>query len=104
MAVFKAIGQLMLDYPFVMLVVLLVMNLISLVAYYADKQKAKKGKWRTPEATLIGLSFAFGSIGALVGMYVFRHKTKHIKFTLLVPLSFILQISFIVFSIVSTAL
>ncbi len=104
MAIFKVIGQFILDYPLVILAALLVMNLISLVAYYADKQKAKKGKWRTPEATLIGLSFAFGSIGALVGMYVFRHKTKHIKFTVLVPFSFVLQLVLIVFSIISTTL
>ena len=104
MAVFQMIGQLILDYPLVILAALLVMNLVSLIAYYADKQKAKKGKWRIPEATLIGLSFAFGSVGALVGMYLFRHKTKHIKFTLLVPFSFILHLALIVFSIISTTL
>lgn len=104
MAIFKAIGRLIVDYPLIVFAALLLMNLISLVAYYADKQKAKRGKWRTPEATLIGLSFAFGSIGALVGMYVFRHKTKHIKFTLLVPLSFVLQLALIVVSIVATTL
>ena len=104
MAAFKAIGQLILDYPLVILAALLVMNLASLIAYYADKQKAKRGKWRIPEATLIGLSFALGSVGALIGMYGFRHKTKHIKFILLVPLSFILHLGLIVFSLVATIL
>lgn len=101
MAVFQVIGQFFLDYPLIVLAVLLVMNLVSLIAYYADKQKAKKGAWRTPEATLIALSWAFGSIGALIGMYGFRHKTKHIKFTLLVPLSFAVHLAFFVITIVA---
>ena len=104
MTALKAFGELILQYPLVLIGVLLVMNLVTLIAYYADKQKAKKGKWRIPEATLIGLSFAFGSVGALIGMYYFRHKTKHIKFTLLVPLSFILHFVLIVGSIVLTTL
>ena len=101
MAIFKAIGQFFLDYPVIPLAVLLVMNLVSLVSYYADKQKAKKGAWRTPEATLIGLSFAFGSIGALIGMYGFRHKTKHAKFIILVPFSFVLHLAFFALSLIA---
>lgn len=69
-----------------------VMNVITFAMYGIDKKKAKKHKWRIPEKTLIGMSFAFGSVGALLGMYVFRHKTQHIKFKVLVPLSFILQL------------
>ena len=101
MAVFKAIGQFFIDYPLVPLAVLLVMNLVSMIAYYADKKKAKKGAWRTPEATLIALAWAFGSIGALVGMYGFRHKTKHIKFILLVPLAFVVHLAFFTLTIVA---
>ena len=71
---------------------LAVMNVITFIAYAADKAKAKRGAWRTPEAVLITLSFLFGSVGALLGMYLLRHKTKHIKFVLLVPLSFILHV------------
>ena len=80
MAVFKFLGQLFLDYPLVVLAFLFVMNVISLIAYYADKKKAQKGAWRIPEATLIGLSWAFGSVGAMIGMYHFRHKTGCVFF------------------------
>ena len=61
--------------------------------YIADKRKAKKGRWRTPESTLILLAFAGGSVGALAGMYVFRHKTKHWKFRILVPLAFVVHVA-----------
>ena len=54
-----------------------VMSLIALVLYKADKVKAEKGKWRTKEATLLGFGFFGGALGALAGMKLFRHKTKH---------------------------
>lgn len=52
----------------------------------ADKLKAKKNKWRIKEATLMGCAAIGGSIGVLAGMYTFRHKTLHVKFTVGVPL------------------
>ena len=58
----------------------------------ADKQKARKKRWRIPEATLIGVAAAGGSIGSLLGMYTFRHKTKHPKFTIGIPFILVLQI------------
>jgi uncharacterized membrane protein YsdA (DUF1294 family) len=58
----------------------------------ADKIKAKKNKWRIPEATLMGVAAIGGSIGAIAGMYCFRHKTKHVKFTVGLPLLLALQI------------
>ena len=79
----------------VILLVYAVMSLVTFIAYGADKKKAQKKQWRTPEATLIGLSFAFGAIGAALGMKFFRHKTKHIKFLVLVPLSLVLHLVFI---------
>lgn len=45
-----------------------------------DKQKARRGAWRIPEATLMGVAVLGGSIGAIAGMRLFRHKTKHPKF------------------------
>ena len=69
---------------------LAIVNLIAFVMYYADKQKAKKHAWRTPEATLIGVAAIGGALGAYAGMKVFRHKTKHIKFIVCVPLCLIL--------------
>ena len=72
---------------------LLLINAAAFVLMLADKRKARKNRWRIPERTLI-LSAAFGgSIGALLGMYTFRHKTKHLKFTLGIPAILIAQIS-----------
>ena len=72
---------------------LLLINAAAFVLMLVDKRKARKNRWRIPERTLI-LSAAFGgSIGALLGMYTFRHKTKHLKFTLGIPAILIAQIS-----------
>lgn len=73
-------------------VYLAVMNLITLITYGIDKSKAKKGRWRISEKALILLAAVGGSIGALLGMYGFHHKTKHLKFTIGVPIILILQI------------
>ena len=54
-----------------------VMSLAAFILYAADKKKAKKGKWRTPEATLLGVGFCGGALGALFAMNTLRHKTKH---------------------------
>lgn len=59
----------------------------------ADKYKARKKLWRIPEATLMGVAVIGGSVGALAGMYTFRHKTKHPKFTIGVPLILLMQIA-----------
>lgn len=59
----------------------------------ADKLKAKRGAWRIPEKTLIGVAAAGGSVGTLIGMYLFRHKTRRIKFTLGIPLILIVQLA-----------
>lgn len=77
----------------VILSYLLIVNIVAFVMYYLDKQKAKKDKWRTPESALIGVAALGGSIGALLGMKVFRHKTKHKKFTIGVPLILIIQVA-----------
>lgn len=53
------------------------MSIIALVMYKSDKSKAVKGKWRIKEATLLSFGFFGGAIGALLGMKLFRHKTKH---------------------------
>ena len=64
---------------------LLIMNAAGAVSMLADKHRAKKNLWRIPEATLLAIAALGGSAGSLFGMYAFRHKTKHMKFTLLVP-------------------
>ena len=75
------------------LLYLLLINAIAFVLMLADKQKARKNRWRIPERTLIGSALLGGSLGALLGMYTFRHKTKHLKFTLGVPAILIAQIA-----------
>ena len=64
---------------------LLIMNATGFISMLADKHKAKKKLWRIPEATLLAIAALGGSIGSLAGMYAFRHKTKHLKFTLGIP-------------------
>ena len=75
------------------LLYLLLINAVAFVLMLADKQKARKNRWRIPERTLIGSALLGGSLGALLGMYTFRHKTKHLKFTLGVPAILIAQIA-----------
>lgn len=70
----------------------LIINAAAFLLMLADKRKARKNLWRIPEATLIGAAAIGGSIGALAGMYTVRHKTKHLKFTLGIPLILLAQI------------
>ena len=72
---------------------LLFINVLAFLIYGADKWKAKHGRWRMPEDTLIWLAIVGGSVGALLGMYVFRHKTKHRKFTIGIPVIIAVQIA-----------
>ena len=76
----------------ILLVYLLIINAVGFLFMFIDKQKAKKKKWRIPEATLMGIAAIGGSIGSLIGMYTFRHKTLHKKFTIGIPAILILQI------------
>ena len=72
-------------------------NVLTFLIYGIDKWKARRGKWRIPEDPLIWLAIAGGSIGALLGMYVFRHKTQHRKFTLSVLAILLVQVALIYF-------
>lgn len=67
------------------LIYLFLINALGFLLMLIDKQKAKKKKWRIPEATLMGIAALGGSIGSLFGMYTFRHKTLHKKFTIGIP-------------------
>ncbi len=68
-------------------------NLLTFVLYGVDKLRAKQADRRIPERTLLLLPYLGGSVGALLGMWIFRHKTKHLKFRILVPLSLLVQIA-----------
>lgn len=70
----------------ILIAYLVVINLVAILLMYIDKQKARKHQWRISENTLIGVAILGGGIGALWGMHVFRHKTKHAKFTIGIPL------------------
>lgn len=71
---------------------LLLINIVTFFTYGIDKQKAQKHKWRIPENTLLGLAVLGGSLGAFAGMYGFRHKTKHLKFVIGIPLIILIQL------------
>lgn len=75
---------------------IILINLIAFVVFGIDKRKARKEQWRVPESTLFILAIIGGSIGALLGMLAFRHKTKHRKFTIGIPLILALQIALLV--------
>jgi uncharacterized membrane protein YsdA (DUF1294 family) len=64
---------------------LIIINILTFLIFGIDKWKARRGKWRIPEGTLIWMSIIGGSIGALVGMYLFHHKTQKRKFNLGIP-------------------
>ena len=74
---------------------LLLINAIAFLLMLADKFKAKKNLWRIPESTLLTAAALGGSIGAIAGMYTFRHKTRHLKFTIGIPAILIAQIALI---------
>lgn len=77
---------------------LVVINFITFLIYAVDKDKARKGKWRVPESTLLLFAAIGGSVGALLAMLLLHHKTKHPKFYILVPLFLVIHIAIAVFA------
>lgn len=73
------------------MLVLLVWNVAVFFIYAWDKYLAKTGGRRVRESTLIGLAFAFGSVGAMTAMRLVRHKTQKLAFTMLVPMAFFMN-------------
>ena len=74
-----------------------VINVITFAVFGIDKLKAVKNRWRVPEKILFFLALLGGSLGAIIGMYSFRHKTKKIAFRIGIPVILIVQIIFIYF-------
>ena len=70
----------------ILLIYLVIINAVSFLLMLADKYKARKNLWRIPERTLMVFAAIGGSVGALAGMYLVRHKTKHLKFTVGIPI------------------
>lgn len=81
----------------IILYYLLGINVLTLILFGVDKLKAKKHWWRIPESTLLILAVVGGSIGAVAGMYVFRHKTMHEKFYIGVPFIILIQLGIIIY-------
>ncbi len=66
--------------------------LVAFTLMGVDKAKARRGTWRVPEKTLLLWCAFFGALGGYLGMQVFRHKTRHAKFTITVPVLLLIQI------------
>ena len=79
-----------------LLVYLLIINALGFILMLVDKYKAKKNLWRIPEATLLGIAAIGGSLGCLWGMHAAKHKTKHLKFSLGLPVILAIQILILV--------
>lgn len=71
---------------------LIAANIVSFITMLYDKRQARKHLWRVPEARLFILALLLGSPGILLGMYIFRHKTKHAKFVIGIPVILIAQL------------
>lgn len=80
----------------VIAIYLLIINAAGFLVMTIDKLYAKKNMWRVPERTLLGVAATGGSIGVLLAMHIVRHKTKHMKFVIGVPLILICQIALVV--------
>ncbi|MBP5494877.1 MAG: DUF1294 domain-containing protein [Lachnospiraceae bacterium] len=80
------------DIWLIILIYLAAVNLFGLIIMGVDKSRAKRRKWRIPEATLFLVAVIGGSIGSIAGMYLFRHKTKHWYFVVGMPVILVLQL------------
>ena len=80
---------------------LLAFNLITFVIYGIDKLKAKKSKWRISEATLLLLALFGGSVGAWLGLKVWRHKTQHKKFYIGIPVLMVVHFALVIWMLCS---
>lgn len=80
---------------------LLIINVIGFFSMYLDKRKARKKLWRIPEATLFLIAIIGGSIGSIIGMHLFRHKTRHWYFVYGMPVILVLQIAAVIALIAS---
>ena len=78
----------------------IVMNLLGFLMMYIDKKKAIKGKWRISEKSLFIVTLLGGGIGTNVGMNMFRHKTKKMRFSIGFPTILIVEIALIIYLII----
>jgi len=83
--------------PINILIYILSINLIGILIMLIDKKKAIKGSWRIPEKSLLIVALLGGSIGTMIGMYWFRHKTKKLRFIIGFPVILITEIVLITY-------
>ncbi len=81
------------------IIYIIIINLFTFFMMWLDKRKAKKGKWRIPENTLLIFVLLGGGIGGIAGMYIFHHKTQKMKFVIGFPVILICQILLILLAI-----
>lgn len=79
---------------------LICINLIGFLAMFIDKKKAENGSWRIQERTLITIAFIGGSIGSLIGMYTFKHKTQKPRFKIGFPVILAIQIAIVIYLLI----
>ena len=87
------------NFYLIITIYLVIINLISFFAMKIDKNLSIKHKSRISEKTLFTFACIFGAMGIYAGMYAFRHKTKHLKFTVLIPVLIILNVSSLIYFI-----
>lgn len=85
-----------------LLIYLAAVNVIAFLAMGRDKKKARRGEWRTPEATLFLLAVIGGSIGSNLGMFVFHHKTRKRNFRIGMPAILLVQLLLVLLIVVMT--
>ncbi len=83
----------------IIIVYLAAINLLAFLLYGIDKWKAKADQWRISEKTLLLTALLGGSVGALAGMQIFRHKTRHWKFRILVPMFLVLHAALLAYCV-----
>lgn len=83
-----------------LIIYLIIINLTGFLAMAIDKRRAKKGEWRIKEGTLFMITLLGGGIGTISGMYVFRHKTKKLKFTVGLPTILLVEVVLIIYLLI----
>lgn len=87
----------------ILMIYLLIINAAGLLLMLIDKRKAVKKAWRIPESTLLTIAVIGGSLGTLIGMRLFRHKTLHLTFSVGLPVILVLHIFILIYIITKTA-
>ena len=80
-------------YAIILIVAFAIMTIVGFASMGIDKKKAKEGKWRIKEATLFAIAMLFGGVGSTLGMWIFRHKTKHWYFAVFFPIFALIDIA-----------